>query len=255
MEKKKLLSDETLLRLHQLAEEKQFDNNNKNKKSAKSAKTVKSAKTEKKVVQKTNAEMVNVPIKQIDLSKKSFSCSEITDEALSALIEKNRSFEITGLEAEGSMTQMIERLENIMTAQKKRCRVYTWGRAAAVAAAAIPTGVTQVTGAAAAVGIGLHNFATYNPDYEIAKHLIDNKLSINKKEVTMENGKPKTKWSFLADVTMAAAGALADGIMNAAEKGARAQGRTAEFNQQKTAFNAEREKIASGFRKMTGKDK
>ena len=175
--------------------------------------------------------------------------------SLSALIEKNRSFEITGLEAEGSMTQMIKRLENIMTAQKKRCRVYSAGRWAAVAAAAIPTGVTQVTGTAAAVGIGLHNFATYNPDYEIAKHLIDNKLSINKKEVTMENGKPKTKWSFLADVTMAAAGALADGIMNAAEKGARAQGRTAEFNQQKAAFNAEREKIASGFRKMTGKDK
>lgn len=253
METKKLLSDETLAALHQLAEEKQLDKNN--KKSAKSAKTVKSAKTEKKVVQKTNAEMVNVPMKQIDLSKKSFSCSEITDEALSALIEKNRSFEITGLEAEGSMTQMIERLENIMTAQKKRCRVYTWGRAAAVAAAAIPTGVTQVTGAAAAVGIGLHNFATYNPDYEIAKHLIDNKLSINKKEVTMENGKPKTRMSFLADLTIAAAGALADGFVNAAEKGAKAQGRTAEFNQQKAEFNAAREKIGAGFKKMTGKDK
>ena len=112
-----------------------------------------------------------------------------------------------------------------------------------------------MTGTAAAIGIGLHNFATYNPDYEIAKHLVDKKLSINKKEVTMENGKPKTKWSFLADVTMAVAGALADGMMNAAEKGAKAQGRTAEFKQLKANFDVEREKISSGFRKMTGKDK
>ena len=71
----------------------------------------------------------------------------------------------------------------------------------------------------------------------------------------MENGKPKTKWSFLADVTMAAAGALADGIANTAEKGARAQGRMDEFRQQKTQFDEARRKIGTGFREMTGKNK
>ena len=115
--------------------------------------------------------------------------------------------------------------------------------------------MTQVTGAAAAVGIGLHNFITYNPDYEIAKHLLNHKLSVNKKEVTMENGKPKTRASFLADLTIAAAGAIADGIIAGAEKGAKAQGRTAEFNQLKSNFNATRKQIGSDFRKMTGKDK
>ena len=174
---------------------------------------------------------------------------------LSALIEKNRSFEITGLTEEGSMTQMIERLEKAMAGQHKRCRVYTAGRWAAVAAAAVPTGVTQVTGTAAAIGIGLHNFATYNPDYEIAKHLIDNKLSINKKEVTMENGKPKTRMSFLADLTLAAAGALADSFMEGAERGAKAQGRTAEFRQQKAELDKVRKQIGTGFRKLTGKEK
>ena len=174
---------------------------------------------------------------------------------LFALIEKDQSFEITNLNAEGSMTRMIERLEKIMETQHKKCRVYTAGRWAAVAAAAVPTGVTQVTGAAAALGIGLHNFATYNPDYEIAKHLLDEKLSITKKEVTMENGKPKTRMSFLADLTIAAAGALADGIVSATEKGAKAQGRTAEFNQKKTEFDAARKKVSSDFRKITKKEK
>jgi hypothetical protein len=191
----------------------------------------------------------------VNLSKSSFSSSEVTDDILSALIEKDRSFEITGLEADGAMTQMIERLEKAMGKQRKRCRVYTAGRWAAVAAAAIPTGVTQVTGAAAAIGIGLHNFATYNPDYEIAKHLVDKKLSVHKKEVTMENGKPKTRASFLADLTIAAAGAIADGITKTAEKGAKAQGRTAEFKQQKAQFDAARKQIGSDFRKLTGKEK
>lgn len=165
------------------------------------------------------------------------------------LIEKDQSFEITELNAECSMTKMIERLEKIMKTRHKTCRIYTAGRWAAVAAAAIPIGVTQVTGAAAALGIGLHNFATYNPDYEIAKHLIDSKLSIEKKEVTLENGKRKTRASFLADIVSSAAGALADGLVSAAEKGAKAQGRTAEFNQKKAEFNAAREKIGAGFKK------
>ena len=180
---------------------------------------------------------------------KVFSYSKITDDMLLELIEKDQSFEITELNAEGSMTKMIERLEKIMKTQHKTCRIYTAGRWAAVAAAAIPTGVTQVTGAAAALGIGLHNFATYNPDYEIAKHLIDSKLSIEKKEVTLENGKRKTRASFLADIVSSAAGALADGLVSAAEKGAKAQGRTAEFNQKKAEFNVAREKVCSSLKK------
>ena len=167
----------------------------------------------------------------------------------------NASFEITGLNAEGSMTEMVKRVEKTIVWQNKTCRIYTAGRSAAVAAAAIPTGVTQVTGVAAAIGIGLHNFATYNPDYEIAKHLIDKKLSVNKKEVTMENGKKKSKWSFLGDIAIAAAGHIADSVVSAAEKGAKQSGREQEFREKKAQFDKGCQKIKQDFMRLTGKDK
>ena len=185
--------------------------------------------------------------------KKSFAKKEITNELLSELISADRSFEITGLEAEGSMTEMVEAVETAIERQHKTCRVYTAGRSAAVAAAAIPTGVTQVTGVAAAIGIGLHNFATYNPDYEIAKHLLDKKLSVNKKEVTMENGKKKSRWSFLGDIVIAGAGAIADSVVSAAEKGAKQSGREQEFREKKAQFDEQRNQTRQAFTKMTGK--
>ena len=78
--------------------------------------------TPKKIEQKVTSVIQQ---KSIDLSKNSFSALEITDDILSALIEKDRSFEITGLEADGAMTQMIVRLEKVLEKQRKRCRVYT----------------------------------------------------------------------------------------------------------------------------------
>lgn len=57
------------------------------------------------------------------------------------------------------------------------CRIYTKGRIAA-AGATVFGGVTGVLGAVSAVGIAAHNLATYDPDYEVIKHMVDNKLSV-----------------------------------------------------------------------------
>ena len=174
---------------------------------------------------------------------------------MAKLISADRSFEITGLEAEGAMTKMVGVVEMAIERQHKTCRVYTAGRSAAVAAAAIPSGVTQVTGVAAAIGIGLHNFATYNPDYEIAKHWLDKKLSVNKKEVTMENGKKKSRWSFLGDIVISGAGAIADTVVSAAEREAKKSGREQEFREKKAKFDEQRNQTRQAFMKITGKIK
>ncbi|MBQ7696342.1 MAG: leucine-rich repeat domain-containing protein [Lentisphaeria bacterium] len=190
--------------------------------------------------------------------KRTFAKTEITDNLLEQLISRESTFEITGLDAEGAMTEMVERVEKTIESQNKTCRVYTAGRSAAVAAAAIPTGITQVTGVAAAIGIGLHNFATFNPDYEIAKHLMDKKLSVDKQEVMMENGEKKSRWSLLGDIVIAGAGALADSVTNAAEKSVRQNGSKEEiknFMQQKNQFAQQRQRTRQTFMHLTGNDK
>jgi hypothetical protein len=58
-----------------------------------------------------------------------------------------------------------------------KCRVYTKGRIAA-AGASLLGGITGAAGIASAISIAAHNLATYNPDYEIVKHLVDNTLSV-----------------------------------------------------------------------------
>ena len=136
----------------------------------------------------------------VDLTRKSFRGYELTGTVLSELIARKHSFMITDLDAEGARSQMIEQLEQIMELHGMRWRVRTWGREAVIAAAAIPTGVTQAVGVSAAIGIGIHDFATYNPDYEIVKYINKNDLSVEKRKVTMVNGKPKTKWQFLAEI-------------------------------------------------------
>lgn len=194
------------------------------------------------------------PIK-VDPSKDSFRRDEVSPDLLQELIAADRSFEITGLEAEGAMSEMIGRLETAMARLHKTNRVYTVGRSAAIAAAAIPTGVTQLTGAVAAIGIGLHNFATYNPDYEIGKHLMDKKLSVKKQTVTMENGKRKSRLSLLGDIVEAAAGCAADAVLKSAKENAKRTGREEEFEEKAVQFNEARKNLREGFRNLLGKDK
>lgn len=100
---------------------------------------------------------------------------DLNTDKLNALIRSRSSFEVIGLS--GRMSSAIQKIENAIEPAGLKCRVYTKGRIAA-AGASIFGGITGVAGVASAISIAAHNLATYNPDYEIVKHLVDNSLSV-----------------------------------------------------------------------------
>lgn len=100
---------------------------------------------------------------------------ELTDEKLAQLIGDKCTFEV--IACSGRMGSTASRVENQIESKGLRCRTYTRGRIAA-AGGTLFGGVTGILGLASAVGIAAHNLVTFSPDYEIAKHLIDNKLTV-----------------------------------------------------------------------------
>ena len=92
------------------------------------------------------------------------------------LIRKRASFEILGLN--GKMIDAVSLLEAEIEKQGLTCRIYTSGRIASIGASFLG-GVTGVVGIASAAVIAAHNIATFNPDYEVSKHLVDNKLVVS----------------------------------------------------------------------------
>lgn len=95
------------------------------------------------------------------------------------MVKRHESFEITGLS--GRMGSAVSKIENIIETEGLSCRIYTYGRVAS-AGATLVGGITGLAGLASAVGMAAHNIATYNPDYEVAKHIVDNKLSVKYKK-------------------------------------------------------------------------
>lgn len=103
---------------------------------------------------------------------------DIRSEKVLNFIKARCSFEVTGLS--GRMDSAVSAMENVIEGQGLKCRVYTYGRIAA-AGGSFFGGITGALGIASVIGIAAHNLATFSPDYEIAKHVIDNKLSVNYK--------------------------------------------------------------------------
>lgn len=103
------------------------------------------------------------------------SFNDIGNNKLEDLIKKKISFEVVGVS--GKMSDAVKTVENAIESLGLTCRIYTKGRIAA-AGATLFGGITGVLGAASTIGIAAHNLATYNPDYEIVKHMVDNKLSV-----------------------------------------------------------------------------
>lgn len=101
----------------------------------------------------------------IDLKK--FSADEFSDEMLSELISEKASFQIVDVKHIGTV---VKRLERAIEGSGLKCRVYTEYRSAAVAGAALVSGLLPVVGISSVIGIAAHNIATYGPDYEIAKN-------------------------------------------------------------------------------------
>jgi hypothetical protein len=99
-------------------------------------------------------------------------------EKVKDLVDDRVSFEVTGLN--NRMKEAVLEVERIIENKGLRCRIYTRGRIAA-AGGSFFGGITGLAGIASAAGIAAHNLATFNPDYEIAKHLVDNKLTVTYK--------------------------------------------------------------------------
>ena len=99
----------------------------------------------------------------------------LDSELLHELISDKKSFRVTDI---NDMSYVVSRVEKAIESEALSCRVYTEYRSAAIGSAAIPTGVTQAVGLFSAIGIGLHNLVTYNPDYELGKNKISNTLSV-----------------------------------------------------------------------------
>ncbi|ENM4034844.1 hypothetical protein ACEV8A_20315 [Vibrio parahaemolyticus] len=104
---------------------------------------------------------------------------ELTSGKAEKLIGDKVSFEVVGLS--GRMGSAVTTLERLIESSDLSCRIYTYGRIAA-AGGSLFGGITGVVGVASVIGMVAHNIATYNPDYEIAKHQIDNKLSVTYKK-------------------------------------------------------------------------
>jgi hypothetical protein len=104
-----------------------------------------------------------------------YTADEISMAKLNALVANKASFKIFMVE---DISIMVKKIEGTIDKNRMRCRVYTEYRSAALAAAAIPIGITQITGFATALGIGVHNIATINQDYEIAKNSVNSTVTV-----------------------------------------------------------------------------
>ncbi|QLH66828.1 hypothetical protein [Aeromonas veronii] len=105
----------------------------------------------------------------------SIQYNDLENGKLKQLISQRKSFEVRGLS--GRMDSAVTYVEREIESSGLSCRIYLYGRVAA-AGASVFGGVTGLLGIASAVGMVAHNLATYDPDYEIAKHKIDNKLTV-----------------------------------------------------------------------------
>jgi len=110
-----------------------------------------------------------------------YSIKSISNEQIRSLIEQKGSFVLENIDRL-NMGEAVETLENLIESKGLSCRIYTKGRAATVAAAAIPVSPTVIGGWVSALAIGAHNLATWNPDYEIAKNLATGTLTVTYKK-------------------------------------------------------------------------
>lgn len=108
-----------------------------------------------------------------------YHMDEISNSEISNLVKKRGDFVIEGITVM-NYKETLKTVEKIIEDQGLKCRVYTKGRAAGMIGAAIP-GPTLFVGWATGIGIGVHNLATFNPDYEIAKNPATGTLSVNYK--------------------------------------------------------------------------
>lgn len=109
------------------------------------------------------------------------SIKNLTDQKIKEMVNKKLSFIINDIDRL-KMSGAVKLVEKIIEENGLKCRVYTQGRSAALAGAVIPNPVTVLGGWAAGIAIGVHNIATWDPDYEIAKNVANGAIRVNYKK-------------------------------------------------------------------------
>ncbi len=108
--------------------------------------------------------------------------ASITTDELSLaddMLMARQSFRVIAVK---SMLDVTADLEHKIEKLGLKCRVYTENRSASLALGLIPTGVTTAVAIGSAVGILVHNIATFNPDYEVIKNFADNSIKVRFKK-------------------------------------------------------------------------
>lgn len=86
-------------------------------------------------------------------------------------ISQYQDFTLYGVK---DMSDYVRAIEDIIESKGMRCRVYTIGRAAGVAAALVnPIAFLGAAGAMIA-----HNAVTFNPDWEIGRNFVNNRIEV-----------------------------------------------------------------------------
>ncbi|QSX34543.1 hypothetical protein JYB87_04650 [Shewanella avicenniae] len=88
------------------------------------------------------------------------------------LIRDKKSFEVVLLE--GHLSDAVQLIERHIESRDMSCRIYTSKRVATATIGLLDAGL----GIAALAGIAIHNIATYNPDWEICRYLVDKKIEV-----------------------------------------------------------------------------
>ncbi len=102
----------------------------------------------------------------------------VDENTLTKLISCHESFTLTNIK---NFSQTVKKIERLIEKRGLSCRVYTAGRSATMAAA-LASGPAVIFGLASAAAIATHKIATLNPDYEIAKYPLADKLVVNFKK-------------------------------------------------------------------------
>ncbi|MCL2658223.1 MAG: hypothetical protein FWD62_12585 [Betaproteobacteria bacterium] len=107
----------------------------------------------------------------IDIQK--FTADELTIERLDTLARNHEAFQVVAVSNVGAV---VEKIEGRLEKQGLKCRVYTEYRSGSLVATCF--GPTAPVGWAVAIGIGVHNLATFNPDYEIGKNKLAGTITV-----------------------------------------------------------------------------
>lgn len=104
-----------------------------------------------------------------------YSFKSMSNCRMERMLKDGTSFVLEDIDRK-NMSEVVETVEKMIESMGMSCRIYTKGRSAALIA--VP--VVGLSYAIAALGI--HNLATWNPDYELAKNLITGTLTITYKK-------------------------------------------------------------------------